>query len=144
MAKDYYLVHHGIKGQKWGIRRFQNEDGSYTPEGKERYRLVEGSRVSVERGDKKSSIYFKLDDEDELKMEVNDKDFREITEAAEREAIGILNALGALDLSYDELLQYSSMMSSEAIEGLNRYLDSYTDLAYSTFLEESLKRGIQK
>ena len=22
-----YLVHHGIKGQRWGVRRFQNEDG---------------------------------------------------------------------------------------------------------------------
>lgn len=32
-----HLEHFGIKGQKWGIRRFQNEDGSYTPEGKERY-----------------------------------------------------------------------------------------------------------
>ena len=32
-----YLMHHGIKGQKWGIRRFQNEDGSLTPEGQERY-----------------------------------------------------------------------------------------------------------
>lgn len=31
------LYHHGIQGQKWGIRRFQNEDGTYTPEGKERY-----------------------------------------------------------------------------------------------------------
>lgn len=31
------LVHHGIKGQRWGIRRFQNEDGSLTKEGKERY-----------------------------------------------------------------------------------------------------------
>ena len=29
-----YLVHFGIKGQKWGQRRYQNEDGSYTPEGK--------------------------------------------------------------------------------------------------------------
>lgn len=28
------LYHHGIKGQKWGIRRFQNEDGSFTEEGK--------------------------------------------------------------------------------------------------------------
>lgn len=28
------LYHHGIKGQKWGVRRFQNEDGSLTPEGK--------------------------------------------------------------------------------------------------------------
>lgn len=31
------LYHHGIKGQKWGIRRFQNEDGSLTPAGREHY-----------------------------------------------------------------------------------------------------------
>lgn len=31
------LRHHGIKGQKWGIRRFQNEDGSLTPAGEKRY-----------------------------------------------------------------------------------------------------------
>lgn len=31
------LYHHGIKGQKKGHRRFQNEDGTLTPEGKERY-----------------------------------------------------------------------------------------------------------
>lgn len=30
------LQHHGIKGQKWGIRRFQNKDGSYTDAGKKR------------------------------------------------------------------------------------------------------------
>ena len=31
------LYHHGIKGQKWGVRRFQNKNGSLTPAGKERY-----------------------------------------------------------------------------------------------------------
>ena len=31
------LYHHGIKGQKWGVRRYQNEDGSYTDAGKKRY-----------------------------------------------------------------------------------------------------------
>ena len=31
-----YLVHHGILGMKWGIRRYQNKDGSLTPAGKER------------------------------------------------------------------------------------------------------------
>ena len=31
------LYHFGIKGQKWGIRRYQNEDGSLTPAGKKRY-----------------------------------------------------------------------------------------------------------
>ncbi len=33
---ELYLVHHGIKGQKWGVRRYQNPDGSLTPEGKKR------------------------------------------------------------------------------------------------------------
>ena len=32
------LQHHGIKNQKWGVRRFQNDDGSLTPAGKERYK----------------------------------------------------------------------------------------------------------
>lgn len=32
-----YLQHSGIKGQKWGVRRFQNEDGTLTEEGKQRY-----------------------------------------------------------------------------------------------------------
>ena len=31
------IEHSGILGQKWGIRRFQYKDGSYTPEGRERY-----------------------------------------------------------------------------------------------------------
>lgn len=36
-----YLVHHGVKGQKWGIRRYQNEDGSLTPEGRRHYNIGE-------------------------------------------------------------------------------------------------------
>lgn len=32
-----YLYHHGIKGMRWGERRFQNEDGSLTEEGRKRY-----------------------------------------------------------------------------------------------------------
>jgi len=34
-----YIQHHGIKGMKWGVRRYQNEDGSLTAEGKKRYSI---------------------------------------------------------------------------------------------------------
>lgn len=38
------LYHHGIKGQKWGVRRFQNEDGSLTAAGKARYDYKEAEK----------------------------------------------------------------------------------------------------
>lgn len=43
-----YLCHHGILGMKWGIRRFENRDGSLTPAGKARYAddKVGGSKKS--------------------------------------------------------------------------------------------------
>ena len=57
MNTDEFLMHHGIKGQKWGVRRFQNEDGSLTSAGKRRLaqtsdsdkrdRLVRGHDTSV-------------------------------------------------------------------------------------------------
>ena len=47
MYKDY-LAHHGVKGQSWGKRRFQNIDGILTPEGRQRYgigpALMSGAR----------------------------------------------------------------------------------------------------
>lgn len=34
------LSHHGIKGQKWGVRRYQNKDGSLTGAGKHRFKKI--------------------------------------------------------------------------------------------------------
>ena len=38
-----YLMHYGVKGMKWGVRNYQNPDGSLTAEGKKRYYNSDGS-----------------------------------------------------------------------------------------------------
>lgn len=40
------IYHHGIKGQRWGVRRFQNEDGTLTAEGRARYGIDENGKMS--------------------------------------------------------------------------------------------------
>lgn len=55
------LCHHGIKGQRWGIRRFQEEDGSLTPAGKERYSDDSDSntkQIQNEKQDTKKNTIF--------------------------------------------------------------------------------------
>lgn len=43
-----FIAHHGIKGQKWGVRRFQNEDGSLTEAGRKRYDVdIERAKAKV-------------------------------------------------------------------------------------------------
>lgn len=42
------LYHHGIKGQRWGVRRFQNRDGSLTDAGRRRYDVdIEGAKQRI-------------------------------------------------------------------------------------------------
>lgn len=54
MIKTFYepeLYHHGIKGQKWGVRRFQNTDGSLTARGK-KHRNGEPEGTTEKKGSK--------------------------------------------------------------------------------------------
>ena len=44
---DYELYHHGVKGMKWGVRRYQNADGSLTNAGKKRYLDDDGFLTSA-------------------------------------------------------------------------------------------------
>lgn len=50
------LYHHGIRGQKWGIRRFQNEDGTRTSAGKKREQTISKSEDHTQsRSDRKKA-----------------------------------------------------------------------------------------
>ena len=50
---EYAIYHHGIKGQKWGVRRFQNKDGSLTAKGKQRYSKTADKREETPEERKK-------------------------------------------------------------------------------------------
>lgn len=58
------LYHHGVKGQRWGVRRYQNEDGTLTPRGEKRlakFHKKESGILNkrIKRLDKASSYYDK-------------------------------------------------------------------------------------
>ena len=43
------FCHHGIKGQRWGVRRFQNPDGSLTAAGRERYGTLKYKSKNIDK-----------------------------------------------------------------------------------------------
>lgn len=58
LTSERYLSHHGILGQKWGIRRFQNKDGSLTEAGKKRY-TIKNPYGGLDKIDARASKYSK-------------------------------------------------------------------------------------
>lgn len=65
-----YISHHGVKGMKWGVRRYQNIDGSLTPKG-------ERSRIKLEK--KSNKILRKLDRKRKGKRQLElEEEYREL------------------------------------------------------------------
>ena len=58
------LYHYGIPGQKWGVRRYQNPDGTLTEEGKRRYRKLDTYRNTLASRSRKKSDYGKRNAEE--------------------------------------------------------------------------------
>lgn len=72
---DYELYHHGTKGMKWGIRRYQNKDGSLTPAGIKRYnrevQKLKDREASIKAKEKAKKYQDKLD---KKKSELDDRE----------------------------------------------------------------------
>lgn len=100
------LKHWGIKGMHWGIRRYQNEDGSYTEEGKRR--KSKGKTYSDDywnAHDKKDPKYMS---DRELQQRINrlnnENQYRNLTKSKKRKAL-------------DETVKYGKKVFSAAVLG---------------------------
>lgn len=70
-----WLAHHGILGMKWGVRRYQNVDGSLTPAGQRRYNKFKSNEVErFSKADNQPSNDYYLKKGQKLNRVVNTRD----------------------------------------------------------------------
>lgn len=92
------LYHHGILGMKWGVRRYQNKNGSLTPQGKKRYTPTGIRAALAKRSNDKVDAGFKNWKENSTKRE---------------------NAIGLGKKATESRLAYESNRSDKALK--NQY-----------------------
>lgn len=137
------LYHWGIKGMKWGNRRYQNKDGSLTPAGKKRY-AAENEKLKARERDIKSreKVVARQAKLDAKKAEL---DAREAalknggTKAVKKSDADSAKAKSIKDMTDDELRAHTTRMQLE-----KSYLDAERNLASVTPKEvapQKVKRG---
>lgn len=108
------LYHHGTKGMKWGVRRYQNEDGTLTEEGKKRY-----DRDTAGKSDKEKKRYV-TDPEKWVSEDIsNTKKIADDGSAAMRK-IGESND-AAIRSAPKAKMDLSKMSDKELRDAVNRY-----------------------
>ena len=135
-----YISHHGILGMHWGIRRFQNKDGSLTPEGKKRYYSDNGQLTQEGR-----RHYYDYDFHGMLNNEG-----REFNKQASKDynnyAETILNDTKKSNPDFDKKVKRHKKLQKMNRESYKKDFDNflkgedYKDLDYEDFKDEAYSR----
>ena len=143
------LCHHGTKGMKWGVRRFQNKDGSLTPAGKKRYNKemekLKAEQKVLKNKERTAAKLKKLDDmRDDIeqrkkKLNGDGEETVDPKKVARKES---LKAKNPKNMTNEELTAYKDRLQLEK---------DYTDLVNKThtvtlnkgkqFIEDVMKKS---
>ena len=123
------LYHHGILGQRWGVRRFQKKDGSLTSAGKSRYAdEIVRIRNTAKTDEDKDTKLRELDEKVAAEKEWKQKELN----LAKKEDTYLLDFL--------EVVQNYKIPKNVKIKEYEKYIDS----GYTEYLESGFRDRLKK
>ena len=133
-----FLEHHGILGQKWGVRRYQDYDGSLTSSGKSRYGKTKYTNIDgsineegkmhfqkfaskqIKKNNKYYDKHIKKYKKLQNKVKDNDPDmakkFGKMIEDAEKSKAGVNESISKMD--FDQALTYEKQQRQKKLKAL--------------------------
>ena len=139
MSTYGYLAHHGVKGQKWGVRHYQNPDGSLTAEGKARYGAKDRSNPSIgsyykDRMDIKKKIF---SDSMYQAFKVDGKKHKQTNEEKELLKKVYKEATSNLNKKYKEEYGAKKVLANSALKALGSLTVAAAVLGGATIYNKS-------
>lgn len=147
---DDCLEHHGIKGQKWGVRRFQNPDGSLKPAGQKRYfsetKRIVGKTKPYESYKALSSKEKRNRATEMMKGAISDKDRGELKRLSDESRKAHQSIKGSHSKKADEAWEKVTTKRKEIVRNVlgdygNKKLNNFSldDTAYRDVLNSLIK-----
>lgn len=148
MNEDKELKHFGVKGQKWFLRRWQNKDGSLTPEGRVHYgygkeESSSGSATATPTSAKSTSSTTVAKLKTLADAEEADNEAREALKQSVIKSRSAKTVLENADLFTDKELQdvWSRLNTERNIKNLAQKDESENVSRFSAFVDKSVKTG---